>query len=117
MSYEMSYAMPDKKTVYGTQTMGPIPNEMFHRFVATTAGDISEGVDYCAKITQTSADDCEAIDFTAKVEWLAMSTPSAQVQAAIKTETFSSLFRLRGVQRRRFLPQRWVQGDPHRQGL
>ena len=90
MSYEMSYVMPDKKTVYGTDDG---TNVMFHKFVATTAGDISEGVNYCAKITQTSADDCEAIDFTAKVEWLEMPTPtSAQVKAAIKTETFSSLF-------------------------
>ena len=69
MSYEMSYVMPDKKTVYGTDDG---TNVMFHKFVATTAGDISEGVNYCAKITQTSA--------------------SAQVEAAIKTETFSSLF-------------------------
>ena len=90
MSYEMSYVMPDKKTVYGTDDG---TNVMFHKFVATTAGDISEGVNYCAKITQTSADDCEAIDFTATVEWLEMPTPtSAQVKAAIKTETFSSLF-------------------------
>ena len=90
MSYEMSYVMPDKKTVYGTDDG---TNVMFHKFVATTAGDISEGVNYCAKITQTSADDCEAIDFTAKVEWLEMPTPtSAQVKAAIKTHDFSSLF-------------------------
>ena len=90
MSYEMSYVMPDKKTVYGTDDG---TNVMFHKFVATTAGDISEGVNYCAKITQTSADDCEAIDFTATVEWLEMPTPtSAQVKAAIKTHEFSDLF-------------------------
>merc|ERR1711939_352007 len=41
---------------------------------------------------QTSADDCEAIDFTATVEWLPMPTPtSAQVKAANQTK-FSSLF-------------------------
>ena len=89
-SYEMSYVMPDKKTVYSTDDG---TNCIFSKFVSTTAEDIKEGVNYCMKMTQTSAVDSEAEDFTADVTWIAMPTPThAEAEAAIKTTKFADLF-------------------------
>ena len=90
MSYEMSYVMPDEKTVYGTDDGS---NVMFHMFIANAAKDITAGVNYCAKFTQTSPDGGAAIDWTANIEWLEMPTAThAEVEAAIKTTTFNDLF-------------------------
>jgi len=51
-SHELAYVMPDQKTVYlsddGT-------NDAIYRFVADTAGDLSAGTLYAAKMTQVSA--------------------------------------------------------------
>ena len=90
MSYELSYVMPDKKTVYETDDG---QNVGFFKFVADTEGDLTEGVNYCAKFTQTSVAGSAAIDFTADVTWIAMPRASAaEVEAAIETETFETLF-------------------------
>jgi hypothetical protein len=90
MSYELSYVMPDKKTVYETDDG---QNVGFFKFVADTEGDLTEGVNYCAKFTQTSDAGSAAIDFTADVTWIEMPQASAsQVEAAIETETFDTLF-------------------------
>ncbi len=94
MSYEMSYVMPDEKTVYGTDDGG---NVMFHMFVASTAKDITAGVNYCAKYTQTSPDSGAADHWTADIEWLEMPTAThAEVEAAIKITTFADLFQSAG---------------------
>ena len=89
-SYEMSYVMPDEKTVYGCDDG---TNVMFHKFVANTAKDITAGINYCAKYTQTSPDGGAADHWTADIEWLEMPTAThAEVEAAIKTTKFNDLF-------------------------
>eukprot|EP00961_Rhodomonas_salina_P148202 1995315-Rhodomonas_salina.1 len=50
---ELSYVMPDKKTVYTTDDG---TNRYFQKFVADHPGDLSEGTLYCSKFTQTTAD-------------------------------------------------------------
>ena len=90
LAYEMSYVMPDEKTVYGTDDG---TNVMFNMFIADAAQDITEGVNYCAKYTQTSPDGCEAIDWTADIEWIAMpEATAAEVEQAIESTTFADLF-------------------------
>ena len=89
-SYEMSYAMPDRKTVYNTDDG---TNVMFAKFVADVEADITEGINYCAKYTQTSPDGCEAIDWTADIEWIAMpKLMHSQIEADIEQTSFSDLF-------------------------
>ena len=90
LAYELGYVMPDEKTVYGTDDGANVMNSMF---VASVAKDITEGVGYCAKYTQTSPDGGAAIHWTADIEWLEMPTAThAEVEAAIKTTTFADLF-------------------------
>ena len=89
-SYEMSYAMPDLKTVYSTDDG---TNVMFAKFIADTEGDITEGINYCARYIQTSPVGCEAIDWTADIEWIAMPKAAhSQIEQAIETTTFGDLF-------------------------
>jgi uncharacterized protein len=90
ISYEMSYVMPDNKTVYaGDDGI----NCIFTMFVATTAKNLKEGTNFCMKMTQTSPDGSAASAFEANVEWIAMPTPTeAEVKAAIKTTAFADLF-------------------------
>ena len=90
MAYEMSYVMPDGKTVFGTDDG---TNVMFAKFVATTAKNIKEGKNYCAKYTQTSEAGGTADKWEATIEWIEMPTPTeADVKAAIETTTFADLF-------------------------
>ena len=90
LAYEMSYAMPDEKTVYGTDDG---TNVMFSAFVSHKAKDMTEGIGYCAKYTQTSPAGCEAKDWTAHIEWIAMpEATAAQVEEAIDSTVFSDLF-------------------------
>jgi secreted PhoX family phosphatase len=89
-SYEMSYAMPDRKTVYNTDDG---TNVFFAKFVADKEGDITEGQNFCAKYTQTSPTDCEAIDWTADIEWIAMPKAThSEIEAAIESTKFADLF-------------------------
>jgi hypothetical protein len=87
-SYKGLHVMPDKKTVYSTD--GDDYGGLF-KFVADTAGDLTEGVNYCAKFTQKQGD--AAVDFTADISWIEMPRASAaEVEAAIELETFDTLF-------------------------
>jgi len=89
-SYEMSYAMPDMRTVYNTDDG---TNVFFAMFKATAAKKISEGINYCAKYTQTSPDGGNAEDWTADIEWIKMPwIRAATVEAAIESTTFYDLF-------------------------
>ena len=89
-SYEMSYAMPDRKTVYNTDDG---TNVFFSKFVADKEGDISEGQNFCARYTQTSPTDCEAIDWTADITWISMPKAThSEIEAAIETTKFADLF-------------------------
>lgn len=90
LAYEMSYVMPDGKTVYGTDDG---TNVMFSMFIANQVGNIHEGTAYCAKYTQTSPNGCAAEDWTADIEWIA--TPvatAAELEAVIESTTFADLF-------------------------
>jgi secreted PhoX family phosphatase len=49
VAHENAVVMPDWKTVYTTDDGS---NKAFYKFVATTAGDLSEGTLYAAKLTQ-----------------------------------------------------------------
>jgi secreted PhoX family phosphatase len=89
-SYKGLHVMPDKKTVYSTDDT---ESGGLFKFVADTAGDLTEGQNYCAKFTQTSVEDSAAVDFTADISWWLMpKASSAQVKEAIETETFNTLF-------------------------
>jgi hypothetical protein len=93
-SLEMSLVMPDEKTVYGSDDG---TNCIFTMFVATTPRNLKEGKNFCMKMTQTSANDCAASDFTADVSWVEMPTPTHdEARAAIKTTSFTDLFDIEG---------------------
>lgn len=53
MSHEIAAIMPDKKTVYLTSDGN---GQAFFKFVADTAGDLSVGTLYAAKVTQDSGE-------------------------------------------------------------
>ena len=87
---QMSYVMPDLKTVYGTDDG---TNVFWTFFKAYKAKDLTRGKNYCAKFTQTSKAGSDAKDFTAEIEWIEMPTASEfEVKSAIEKETFMTLF-------------------------
>ncbi|WP_416308202.1 PhoX family protein [Neptunicella sp. SCSIO 80796] len=61
MAFELSYVMPDEKTVYMSDDG---TNVGFFMFLADTAGDLSAGTLYAAKWNQTSADNGGAADIS-----------------------------------------------------
>lgn len=63
LAFELSYVMPDQKTVYMTDDG---TNVGLYMFVADTAGDLSSGTTYAAKWNQTSAQGAGA----AELEWI-----------------------------------------------
>ncbi|MBU1237281.1 MAG: PhoX family protein [Gammaproteobacteria bacterium] len=65
LAFELSYVMPDSKTVYQSDDGA---NVGFFRYDADTAGDLSAGTLYAAKFTQTSADNGGS--FT--IEWISL---------------------------------------------
>lgn len=85
---ELSYAMPDGKTVYipddGTNTM-------LMMFVADTAGDLDAGTLYAAKWTQLSGN--EAKGGRGALSWVNLGhADSATIAAAMAGQTFDNLF-------------------------
>lgn len=54
MAHENSVVMPDQKTVYLTDDGS---DKGFYKFIATTAGDLSAGTIYAAKVTQDATSD------------------------------------------------------------
>jgi len=73
-SHENAQVMPDERTVYlsddGYDTV-------LFKFVADTAGDLSSGTLYSAKVTQDEGSDSTTTGFA--VEWLEMATSSNSV--------------------------------------
>lgn len=61
MAFELSYVMPDQKTVYMSDDG---TNVGFFMFLADTAGDLTAGTLYAAKWNQTSADNGGTADIT-----------------------------------------------------
>lgn len=67
IAHENPVIMPDEKTVYLTSDGG---FQGFYKFVADTAGDLSSGTLYAAKVTQDSGTDSTTTGFD--IEWLEM---------------------------------------------
>jgi secreted PhoX family phosphatase len=65
VAHENSVVMPDWKTVYTTDDGS---NKAFYKFVATTAGDLSEGTLYAAKLTQDATSDPAKAGFD--IKWI-----------------------------------------------
>jgi secreted PhoX family phosphatase len=73
--------MPDWKTVYTTDDGS---NKAFYKFVATTAGDLSAGTLYAAKLTQDATSDPAKAGFD--IEWIELgSSNNTQIKTWINT--------------------------------
>ncbi|MCH2107751.1 MAG: DUF839 domain-containing protein [Polyangiaceae bacterium] len=68
--HENSIVMPDQKTVYLSQDS---TNGVFFKFVATTAGDLSAGTLYAAKVTQ-DADSTDPATTGFDLTWIELAT-------------------------------------------
>lgn len=64
-AHENAVVMPDWKTVYTTDDGS---NKAFYKFVATTAGDLSAGTLYAAKLIQDATSDPAKAGFN--IEWI-----------------------------------------------
>ena len=86
-SFELSYVMPDQKTVYSTDDG---TNVILTMFVADAAGDLSAGTLYAARFYQTSNVGAGAAD----VEWISLGHAThAEVKAFIDAGIeFSQIF-------------------------
>ena len=81
VAHEDSVVMPDWKTVYTTDDGS---NKAFYKFVATTAGDLSEGTLYAAKLTQDATSDPAKAGFD--IEWIELgSSNNAQIKTWINS--------------------------------
>ena len=88
-SHELSYVMPDRKTVYMTDDG---TNDVIFMFIADTEEDLSSGTLYAAKWNQTSAVGTNG--GSADISWLNLgSATDTQVKAAVDAEiSFSDIF-------------------------
>ena len=81
MSHELSYVMPDNKTVYMSDDG---TNVGLYMFKADTAEDLSAGSLYAAKWTQTSS----LIGGTANIDWIKLGTSSnAEIRAMLDPDS------------------------------
>lgn len=79
VAHENPIIMPDEKTVYLTDDGG---NKGFYKFVADTAGDLSSGTMYAAKVTQDAETDSSIAGFD--LTWIELgSATNAGLEAAI----------------------------------
>ncbi len=69
VAHENAVVMPDMKTVYTTDDG---TGKGFYKFVADTAGDLSAGTLYAAKLTQDATQDPAKAGFD--IEWIALGT-------------------------------------------
>jgi hypothetical protein len=89
-AHELSYVMPDKKTVYQSDDGA---NVGFFMYVADTAADLTAGTLYAAKWTQTSADGATDLP-GATISWVKLGHASdTEVRALITGgTTFDQIF-------------------------
>lgn len=66
-SHENAVVMPDQKTVYLSDDGTGV---VFFKFIADTAGDLSAGTLYAAKITQDGASGAESAETSLNIEWV-----------------------------------------------
>ena len=87
MAHELSYVMPDSKTVYQSDDGTMVG---FFRYDADTASDLSAGTLYAAKLNQTSAENGGS--FT--LEWISLGHASdAEIKTLVDSGiTFSTIF-------------------------
>lgn len=79
LAHENPVIMPDRKTVYLTDDGS---KKGFFKFVATTAGDLSAGTLYAAKVTQDATRDHSKAGFN--ITWIELATANnAQIEAWI----------------------------------
>jgi uncharacterized protein len=84
---ELSYVMPDRKTVYITEDG---TNTMLLMFLADTAGDLSAGTLYAAKWTQLDGN--ESNGGRGSLGWVSLGhANAAEVAAALDGQTFDKL--------------------------
>lgn len=69
VAHENAVVMPDWKTVYTTDDGS---NKAFYKFVATTAGDLSAGTLYAAKLTQDATSEPAKAGFD--IQWIELGT-------------------------------------------
>jgi len=80
-AHENAVVMPDWKTVYTTDDG---TNKAFYKFVATTAGDLSEGTLYAAKLTQDATNNPAKAGFD--IEWVKLgSSNNTQIKTWINS--------------------------------
>ncbi len=86
-AHELSYVMPDKKTVYQSDDG---TNGVFYKFVADTAGDLSAGTLYAAKWNQTSS----VGGGTANITWVDLGhATNEEIKAALDAKyKFGDIF-------------------------
>lgn len=91
-AHELSYVMPDSKTVYETDDG---TNVGFFRYVADTAGDLSAGTLYAMKWTQTSEAGASELG-TADISWIELGHASdSDIKALIDAKpAFGDIFEL-----------------------
>jgi secreted PhoX family phosphatase len=89
LSYELAYVMPDGRTVY---TGNDQTNGGMFRYVADTAGDLSGGALFAAKLTQAAEKGAPSSRFA--IEWISLGhAADAEIDAIInKGVKFSDLF-------------------------
>jgi secreted PhoX family phosphatase len=81
VAHENSVVMPDWKTVYTTDDGS---NKAFYKFVATTAGDLSEGTLYAAKLTQDATSDPTKAGFD--ITWIELgSSNNSEIKSWINS--------------------------------
>ncbi len=81
MAHENPIIMPDRKTVYLTDDGG---NKAFYKFVADTAGDLSAGTLYAAKVTQDATRDHAKAGFN--ISWIELGhATNTQIEAWIRS--------------------------------
>jgi len=80
-AHENAVVMPDWKTVYTTDDGS---NKAFYKFVATTAGDLSAGTLYAAKLTQDATSDPAKAGFD--IKWIELgSSNNSQIKTWINS--------------------------------
>lgn len=80
-AHENAVVMPDWKTVYTTDDGS---NKAFYKFIATTAGDLSAGTLYAAKLTQDATSDPAKAGFD--IEWIELgSSNNTQIKSWINS--------------------------------
>lgn len=78
-SHENSVVMPDNKTAYMSDDGTGV---VFYKFVADTAGDLSSGTLYAAKITQMGDAGAQSADTALQISWIELAHGSNDEIAA-----------------------------------